>query len=398
MKFTFLVCFPVLVSGQGAPQFSIDDALRSARSSRPAFEAARLQLDQTRQKSRALRAGQPTRLSLGYTGDQETGGSDEDLVVSQPIDLFGRTDARRRLASALTAKAEATYRESALRVQTEVLDAYLDAAGAAELAQSAAASQVVVEKLYEATRLRVEGGVAPGFHLTRVALEVEESRLRAAQLQGEAESAARKLAFTVGLSAPQRVDRIPELPELGAGPEIRKQRADLLLLAADVDLAEAEYGLAVAEGRPELEVQGRRTPWQERDARFAVRVQLSLPLFDHGRIKGETRAAAAQREAAKKALEDASLLAEGEVQAARTQLNALADQVRKYDDLVARAKQLVDRLQPGLTEQATTLLEVLDVTRALRELEEARVEARIRWSRAQARLIAAAGHLIEVHP
>lgn len=398
---TLSICFlaGVAISAH-AQQVGLNDALRSARANRPLLQAASLRLTQAKLTSRALGASPTTRLFVGYTTVPEAGGSDDDLVLSQPIDLFGRTNAFRRLGRALVVEAEAGFRQAALDIQTEVLEAYLSAVAAAELAKSAKAVQAVYEQLHEATRLRVEGGIAPGFHLTQVSLDLEQAKLRAEQRQSEQNAALRKLESVTGLSELREFQgAFPDLVPIPSDSEaLKRQRPDLLLLEAQAQLAEADIAISRASGRPELEFQVRRTPWQDRDEQYGLRLQLSIPLFDHGRVAAETKAARIKVEAARKAFVDAFILAEGEVKAAQIDLASARDQVGKYEALVGRAKELVNRLRPGLTEQATTLIEVLDATRVLRDLEQAYVEARTRLAEAQARLIRASGQILEMNP
>lgn len=399
MRSFFLIFILALAAFTAAQQpLTLEQAISSARTRRPAFEAARLRVVQASLSRRALGAFPATRLFVGYSSPLDVGGSDDDLVLAQPIDVFGRTSAARRSGNALVAQAEAGFRQVAVEVQNEVVDAYVDAAAASELAKSAKAILAVYERLHEATRLRVEGGVAPGFHLTQVSLDLEQAKLRAEQRQSELGSSLAQLRALTGADSliaiqngfPDIVSTAPDEAKLVA------QRPDLLLLAADLQAAEAELGIARKTNLPELEIQGRRTPWQERDDRIGLRLQLSVPLFDHGRARDEAKAASTRLEAVRKALADATKLAIGDVEAARIEMDSAAAQVEKYEALVARAKDLVERLRPGLTEQATTLIEVLDSTRVLRDVEQFFVEARARLAQAQAKYLRATGQIVEV--
>lgn len=391
-------CLVALSAIAGAQQATtLSGAIRSAQTNRPAFESARLRLEQASASRRSLGAYPTTRLFVGYTSDVNVGGSDDDLVLSHPIDIFGRTSASRNIGNALVAQAEAGYRQVAVEVQSEVIDAYLEAVESAELAKSAASVLAVYERLYEATKLRVDGGVVPGFHLTQVSLDLEQARLRSEQRQSESSANTQRLAAVMGLETVVE----PELgfPDLAIGDvdeaNLVRNRPDLLLLAADVKSAEAEARLARTSGLPELEVQGRRTPWQERDDQYGVRFQLSIPIFDSGKSKFESKAATIRAESARKALADATKLAVGEIKATRIEVDNARTQVGKYGALVEKAKELVERLRPGLTEQATTLIEVLDATRMLRDLEQSFVEARERLAKAQAKYLKASGQLLE---
>lgn len=400
LKPLYLLCLAAIAASSTAQQAGLNDVLSAARTHRPLLQSASLRLSQSKSMARAVGAYPATRLFLGLTTDPETGGSDDDLILSQPIDLFGRTSAFRRSGQALVAEAEANYRQAALDLQTEVVDAYLEAVSATALAKSAEAVLAVYEQLHEATRLRVEGGVAPGFHLTQVGLDLEQARLLAEQRRAEALASLRRLESVSGLAELQELrDESPTLASPASDlATIRRQRPELLLLDAQARIGDADLAIARASGRPELEIQARRTPWQERNDRYGLRVQLSFPLFDHGKVASESRAAAQRAEAARKALDDALRLAEGEVKAAQIEFESASAQVVKYEALVSRAKDLVDRLRPGLTEQATTLIEVLDATRVLRDIEQAHVESKARLAHAQARLVRATGLILEVNP
>lgn len=396
--FSLALVFCLTCSAGAQQPLTLQEAIELARTHRATFEAARLRLLQANLSRRALGAFPTTRLFVGYTSDRETGGSDQDLVLVQPIDIFGRTSAARSSGNALVLQAEAGFRQIAADVQSDVVNAYIEAAASAELARSAASVQETLTRLYDATRLRVQGGVSPGVQLTRVSLDLGQAELRTEQRQAELRANLQRLATLVGSKEPLTVaNGFPELPILQVDDTaLIRQRPDLLLLAADVSSAESDARIARLEGMPELEIQGRRTPWQQAAPVYGLRLQLSIPLFDSGRVRTETRAANAKAEAARKALADSTRLAVGEIVATRIEVESAKSQVSRYETLVVTARQLVERLRPGLTEQATTLLEVIDATRALRELEEAFVEARQRQALAQARFLHATGQILGV--
>lgn len=399
MRSFFSVSILALSAIAAAQQpLTLEQAISSARARRPVFEAARLRVAQANLSRRALGAFPTTRLFVGYTSPLEAGGSDEDLVLAQPIDVFGRTTAAKRSGNALVAQAEAELRQVSAEVQNEVVSGYVEAVTASELSKSAEAILAVYERLHEATRLRVEGGVAPGFHLTQVSLDLEQARLRAGQRQAERDASFARLRALTGADALTAIESgFPSITVSAPNDSVlAQQRPDLLLLAADLQAAEAELGIARKANLPELEIQGRRTPWQEREDRLGFRIQLSVPLFDHGRSRAEAKAAGTRVEAARRALADATKLAVGEVAAAQIEVQSASAQVDKYGALVARAKELVERLRPGLTEQATTLIEVLDSTRVLRDVEQSFVEARARLAQAQAKYLRATGQILEV--
>lgn len=399
MKTVQSICLCMLVASATAQQpLTLRQALGLAYNQRPAVAAARLRVEQARFERQSLSALPSTGVHLGYTPSPEVGGADDDLVVFQPLDIFGRTSAFRASGNALIVKAEAEFRQATADVQREVVAAYIDAAASLEFSKTAVSVEGTLQKLYDATRTRVEAGVAPGVQLTRVGLELDQAKLKSERWRAQSEADLLRLAVVIGAQALEaRVDGLPAL-DVSVVDEatVALQRPELLLLAAEVRSADAATGVARVRALPELELQGRRTPWQQRSQQYGVRLQLSFPLFDHGRARSETRAATTQGEVARKTLADRTQAAMGEVRATRIEVELAQRQVSKYETLVGTAHQLVDRLQPALTSQATTMIEVIDATRALRDLEEALVEAKWRLALAQARYVTATGHTLEV--
>lgn len=375
---------------------ALEAAIGSARKQRPTFEAARLRVVEANLSRRALGAFPTTRLFLGYSSNLEVGGSDDDLVLAQPIDLFGRTSVARALGDARIVQAEAEFRRVAVEVQSEVVSAYVEAAASAELVRTAALVQQTLERLYEATQLRIEGGVVPGVQLTRVGLELDQAKLKKQRREAELHANLQRLATVVGAAEIQVAGAFPELALMAVDDAVlMRQRPDLLLLSADVQVAEADARVARLGSLPELEIQGRRTPWQQSDDQYGLRIQLAVPVFDFGRVRAETRAASIRAEAARRALADATRLAAGDIAAERIEVDSAREQVAQYETLVTTARELVERLRPALTEQATTLIEVIDATRSMRDIEEALVEAKERLAHAQSRYLRATGQLLE---
>lgn len=388
----------VLAPASPSPSLDLPTAIALAMAHRPAVQAARLRVEQAQRLRAAASARPTTRLDLGVTSEPELRGNDDDLVLAQPLDVFGRSRTARALGEAQVALAEAGLRQTLSDVQAEVFERYADAVSASQLAENAGAALQIAERLRELTRLRVEGRVAPAVQLTRVGIEVERARQNLALRQSQREAALRRLGGTVG----EAVESVADYPLLvPSGPEdVVTTRGDLLTLAANVRIAEASAGVAQTSGRPELEASVRANVWTAGEKVSGLRLQLSLPVFDQGRIRNEIRAAELQAEAERCALEDAKGRAMAEVEAVRGELTASERQVESYQTLIASARELVEKSEIGLREGAAsiTLIEVLEATRALREVEQGLVEARYRVAQAQAAYLRATGRQWEVKP
>lgn len=379
-------------------QVGLEQALALARSHRASVAAAQQRVISAQASRRALGAFPATRLFLGYTTPVEVGGSDDDFVISQPLDLFGRRGAARAIGDASIQRAESELKVALAEVQFAVMEEYSEAAAAKALADSARQNKEIAQQLNDAIKVLVEEGRLPGVQLTRVGIELERARLAEGQRRAEYEASLERLSAVLNVPRAQ-LDvagfapvALPALDDAA----LLAQRPDLQVLAADVRSAEAEVRTARLGNHPELELQARRSPWQDRDARFGARIQLSFTISDYGRTRSETSAAQSRVVAAQKVLADARRIAESDLKSSRIELEAAQAQITRYEAIVQSARLLVERSRVGYNERAVTLVELLEGTRALREVEEDYVGARRRLASAQARYLRAGGVLIEV--
>lgn len=381
-------------------QTSLERALQSARSTRPAVTAAEQRLASARLNRRALGAWPTTRLSVGFTTDPETGGSDDDLVLSQPFDFFGRVGASAAVGDALIAQAQADYQVTLATLQSEVVEAYAELAAAEQLTATSRENADIAQRLHDAVKALVEEGRLPGVQLTRVKIELERAKLALAQREAERSAARLRLSALSGLPAADVAVAEFATPNVQMidPAQLLERRADLQVLDAEARVLDAEAKVASLGNRPEFEIQARRNAWQDEESRFGLRLQLNIPINDFGRTRNETAAARTRAQAARKVLEDSLRVAEGELLATRTELEAATEQVRRFEEIRESAASLVEVSQAGFTDRAVTLIELLEATRALREVEEGLVEARLRLARAQAAYLRASGQLLEVAP
>lgn len=386
------------LSGPSPDALDLNTSIARAIQNRPAVQAARLRVDQVRFTRRALSAPTSPRLDLGASTDTELRGNDDDLVVAHSLDLFGRRQANRTLGDAQVLLAEAGLRQALVDVQSEVVESYADAVASSQLEQNAADALQVAERLQEVTRLRVEGRIAPAVQLTRVGIEVERARQNLVLRQAQRQAALRRLAGAIG--AP--VQAVADYGDVPTGSveaaQLQSGRGDLLAIAANLRVAEANARVARASGRPELEASARTNVWTPGDKVSGLRLQLSIPIFDQSRVRYEVQAAQAQADAERRNLQDAMARAQAELEAIQVELEAANAQVASYQTLIASARELVEKSEVGLREGAATitLLEVLEATRALREVEQGLVEARLRVAQGQAAYLRASGRLLEV--
>ncbi|MBX3117483.1 MAG: TolC family protein [Fimbriimonadaceae bacterium] len=380
--------------GQAQTKLGIADALKTAAENRSSVRAMRLGLEQAQANARAYGAYLPTTLGVGGSSRGEVGATDGDLFLSQPIDLFGRASAGRKVGLAHLKLAEATYKGELLQLQSEVLDAYVNAVAASDLSESADLLLKVAEGLLSATRRRFEEGKVAEVQLIRANIELERAR-QAASLRASGKAAAlRRLAGALGIHQADVESGIADALSPIAALEV-KDRPDILALIAQADIAEAEAQLVSVERRPELEFQLRRSPWNDSRAYYGARIQLTWALFDHGKSKAESDAARKKAASAKALIEDARKHAISELAAIQVEIEAERAQVASYEKILSSARDLVEKSQRGYGEGFGTQVDVLESTRALREIEQELVEARQRLALTTVQQYRAAGFLME---
>lgn len=387
----------VLSQSQAPPALTLEQALELARQNRPAVQAAELRLAQARLQRKSLVAPLPLRLDLQATTNRDLYGNDDDVALSQPIDLFGRRKASRALGDAQIKLAEAAYRQTVAEVQGDVVDRYAETVAAGQLAATATAQLDLAERLLNATTKRAEGGIVAPVQVKRVALEVERARQTLSLRQAAQAAARRRLAGALGVPTAQvavtdfaQVTVVPvDSPTLG------RQRADLLQLSAQFAIAQANVAVSRVQFRPDFEVSARTSLYSYGSSRPAgLRATIAIPVFDYGRGRNDVKAGEAAAQAERKALDDATARAQAELDAVKVELAAANAQREGFERLLADTRELVRVSDVGYREGATTLLEVLEANRSLREVEESLVESRLRVAQAQAAYLRTTGTLL----
>jgi cobalt-zinc-cadmium efflux system outer membrane protein len=185
------------------PEVALDELIRRALANNPQLPIARETVEAARQRVLSARSmGNPVLQVVPGIGNREA--RDEEIILSQPLDLFGRRRARAGVAGAelRAAQAQSTLTERSLVVAVKNAAADLFAAQEAE---SLGQVQVEVAQLFrDAAARRAQLGDVPPVQVQRAELELlrVQNDLTGAQ--------AERLARRAGLN--QLVGQAPETP------------------------------------------------------------------------------------------------------------------------------------------------------------------------------------------
>lgn len=186
------------------PEISLDELIRLALANNPQLPIARENLEAARQRLGAARALSNPVLEItpGFTGNEAA--RNEEIILSQPLDLFGRRGARRGVANAQVrlAESQSTLAERSLVVTVKNAAADLFAAQEAE---SLGEVQVEVAQLFrDAAARRAQLGDVPPVQVQRAELELLRTQNELSAVQAE------RLARRAGLN--QLIGQAPETP------------------------------------------------------------------------------------------------------------------------------------------------------------------------------------------
>ncbi|HRJ33886.1 MAG TPA: TolC family protein [Fimbriimonadaceae bacterium] len=393
MKSLTIIGLVVAASVCRAQSTTLEQALMLARSNRPAIKASQLSIDRARLSANALSTYPGPTLGIGQSSRTGLGATDQDFFVSQPIDLFGRTSSSRTLGRTQLKLAEAEQRAVLLAVQSEVLKSYFEALSSTRLSEVSDELLKVATSLHQATKRRLEEGKIPEIQFTRATIELDRAKQAATLRKSQLRAALKRLAGAVGSDAElNSVDNAAALsaPEVDLG-----NRPDLLILSSQAEVAQSEARVASRLLMPDLELTGLRSPWRERDTNFGLRLQLSWR-FDFGRGRSEQSASIKAVEAIQASLADARKRAESELAAIDIEIEAAESSVKAFESIRSSASELVSKTQTGFSSGFSTLLDVLEATRSLREIEQELVEAELSLNLAITKKYEIAGTLIEV--
>lgn len=371
---------------------TLAEALKSAQN-RPSLAAARLKVGAAQQSTKAQSSLPPLSVGAGLSSHPDLGATDEDLYLRQPLDLFGRSSAGRALGRIKESKAEVEFKTIQLQVQTEVLTRFFEASSAEESARVAGEVTGLAEKVLAATTRRFEEGRVPEIQVLRAKMELDRARQQARLLSAQKASAFKLLAAAIGIDQAPASLESAELPL--AAPADLDGRPDLRLAQLDADEVRAEAKAAKSALMPELDLYGLKSGWSSTDARFGARIQLTWNLWDSGRSRSEAKALTLKEAALKAERADLLKQAKAEVESLNLEIKAAEDQLAAYRLLIDQARVLVEKSQKGFNEGVGTLLEVLESTRSLREVEQESIAVRLRLKLLKAAALLATGTLLE---
>ncbi|WP_338869253.1 TolC family protein [Myxococcus stipitatus] len=356
---------------------TVEEALRLLAEKSPwlATERARVEVA----AAERVTAGMLPNPSLSYGGQRLVSGantgslSQHQLVVEQPLLLFGQRGVRRDLADlnvrAEQARVGATFAERALSVRA----AFADLLASQEELRILEASQADLSHVEKVVQGRASAGDTSRYDVERIELETRALSVEAQNARTGIEDAAGRLAALLGVPnwrprAQGELRPSGPIPTLEHLWEEAQQRRPSLVAVRERQAA-ARGGLVLAR-RERLPVPslaaGAVLTREENSVSVSFGLSLPLPLFD--RNQGAISRASAEVEAESRALDAEVAEARAELTRAYAVLEGRSGSLSSLEkDVVERLPTVRRMAEDGYREGRGSILELLDAFRSLKD-------------------------------
>ncbi len=400
-----LAAFALLVgaihAAGGAPEhnLSLAEARRLAVQGSAQLQSAQAHAASARARVGAAGALATPLLVLGPHIGDNTGGLDEDILVSQSFELGDKRRQRVRSARAEALAAQVQGELALGDLALAVDSAYYDAQRAEVERQQAADALATAQQFATAANTQFQAGDVARSNVVRSRIEVARSAQALAAAETDLANRYDALRSLVGLPqgdplrltdplvfAPINLDLEALLTRARAvRPELRVARA--LRTAREADLHGAR-----ASTQPDLLLEGRHRTLSPTDQGDSLRFAISIPLFDLGRNRSDTaaaRSALAEQDAiTRETLRTVDL----DVRTAYRTLTTAEQAVRSFDaGRLAASRELLDMARIGYGRGANSYLELLDAQQVYRSEQVEHARALAAYNAARAALTHAVG-------
>jgi outer membrane protein len=336
------------------------------------------------------------------------------LSFSQNLFAGGRIMAQNRVARAGVETAEIALREAEAQLSLDITQAYYDAVLSDQLLAIAQATLEQAEATLRQTAVGRQVGAQPEFELLRAQVTRDNQRPVVIQRQSDRDLAYLRLRQLLNLSASEPIEltsglAAPELPipvdASGAAPpaapvaivpDTTTPRSAVEQAIQAVTVQEAQLDVAQSAGRPSLVLTsqygrvayptGGLPSWSDSRPNWTVGVNLSLPLFTGGRLRGGEKVAEASLLESRARLQQVRELAALDTRSAYQQLASAQSAWEASSGTVEQAQRAYQIAEVRYREGISTQVELSDSRILLQQAQANRASAARNLQVARARV------------
>lgn len=386
-----------------SPPLTVDEAVTTAVKNNPRLSAAARNVGAARYGVRSARALAGPEILL--TPGLSAGGSDEELLIRQSLEINGTRAARAGVAAAHLRRAQALAVVELRNLIAETKTAFYELARSRELHALESDLLRATEDFDRRIRRLVEEGRRPGIETAQTGIEVARAAQQVAQAAAQVSSAESALNTLMGIPAGQSVPVLAPLTftpfeenEASLVRQALSSRAEIAAEDAQREAFRQEARLARAEGRPDLAPQFRAGSLFRGVSGVGLGIGITLPFLDYEARRNRIR----QAEELARAQSDRTLAQQNqirqEVQQALSRVRAAQTILTTYPQgVLPQARRLVEASRISLQEGQpnVTILNLLEAQRTYRNVLTEYTNALVSYAQAHAELERATGEIPE---
>ncbi len=235
--------------------------------------------------------------------------------ASWELDLWGKIRRQVESADAQIDVAAEQRRDVLVSSLAEVARDYMQLRGVQMQIKIARDNLETARQILDVTRTRSERGVTTGLDVEDAAAQVEAVRAQLPDLQRQQSEQINALSLLLGeapgalageLVTPRAVPPSPPRLPLGVPSELARRRPDIRQAEAQLHAATANIGVAIGDFYPSVTLNGSvgfqaldlQNLWKGTSLQYAMGPNITLPIFEGGRLKATLAMRTAQQQEA----------------------------------------------------------------------------------------------------
>lgn len=313
------------------------------------------------------------------------------------LDLWGKVRRQVEAANARQQQAIEQRNDALVSLEAEVARAWLQLRGAQGIIATLKTQIDTAQQTFELTENRQKSGLSPQLDVENARAQVGNLEAQLPQYQAQERQAMNALAILLGkppgaldseLRNAQPLPKLPEIVPTGIPSTLARRRPDVREAEASLHAATAQIGVSVAQLFPSLTLSGQfglrnsetdwLTDWSSHFYSFGP--QISIPIFQGGRLVSSVKLARAQQGAAVLNYRQTVLSALGDVENALVSYRS--DQQREVglDKTISALQNAFDLASDSYRQGIASFIDVLDAQRQLAQASQQREQARVQSS------------------
>lgn len=329
-------------------------------------------------------------------------GSDEELLITQPLEINGTRAARTGVAAARLKGVRERARLDVVELVSQTKEAFSEYAKAEERRKLSQELLQTAEELDRIAQRQVELGTRAGIEQSQTRIELHRARQQARLAEAESQAAAAALNSLIGMKMDSPVkakalEFVPmEVVEADALAQALESHPSTLIALAEKSAFSQEARLARAEGLPDIAPHFRMDSITREPKNGGFGIGISIPLFDYGsrrnrvlQAEESARAQEMQRSASQNDIREAVTQAVSRLRAAEAVLTDF------QGGLLDESKKLFEATRRGFQLGQSNITALLEAQRTYRGVQTEHIDALVSHAQAKAQLERAIGKLPE---